>query len=214
MAVFQIRKRRSAGFTLIELLVVIAIIAVLIALLVPAVQKVRDAAYVTQSLNNLKQMGLATQNLATTYRGLVPAGVGWFPRMPSGAVNTPPQGTGNPSNFGTVFYFLLPFIEQDAVYKACTPYTVGTTTGTNSWNGPGGTVVPVFVAPSDPSQPPSGLGAVPTVGSPNPSLGITSYAANGFFFSGDNGLIGTSLTAAPADEIVNGGTKITPFSSK
>src|SRR5262245_12239279 len=109
--------RRWRGFTLIELLVVIAIIAILIALLVPAVQKVREAAARTQSSNNLKQLGLALHNMNDTHKAL-PQTIGWFPTLP-----TPTPATDLlPSPYASLFWHILPFIENEPLYKSYQGY--------------------------------------------------------------------------------------------
>src|SRR5215510_3660005 len=94
--------RSRSGFTLIELLVVIAIIAILIGLLLPAVQKVRSAAARLQSQNNVKQIMLANHSFHDS-NGIVP---------PLSAVLVP--GSGQPVSG---YVWILPYIEQDAVYK-------------------------------------------------------------------------------------------------
>jgi prepilin-type N-terminal cleavage/methylation domain-containing protein len=97
------------GFTLVELLVVIAIIAVLMGLLLPAVQKVREAAGRIQGANNLKQIGLACHNFNDT-NGKLPPAAGWLPALQDGAYG------------GTAHFFLLPFLEQENLYLSSNKY--------------------------------------------------------------------------------------------
>jgi len=113
-------RRRRTGFTLIELLVVIAIIAILIGLLLPAVQKVREAANRMSCTNNLKQIGLALHNHESTN--------GYFPTAgaQSAAVDIPAQTAGFETKGWA--YQVLPYVEQDNLFR------IGQQSGAYGWN--------------------------------------------------------------------------------
>jgi len=172
------RARRSSGFTLFQLLVVLAMLAILIGLLLPAVQKVRQAAARIQSSNNLKQIMLASLNCHDTY-GKFPPLVGHFP---------------NDRGLATLFFYILPFIEQDNLYQS------GEVEKGNysSWhNGAYSKVLKLYVAPQD------------STGGQNNRfedwLALTSYAANFAVFGDRAGFTmqGTSRVASITDGLSN-----------
>lgn len=105
----SVRSRSRLGFTLIELLVVIAIIAVLIGLLLPAVQKVREAANRSTCQNNMKQIGVALHTFHDTNKGFPPG----YSSHPN--INTPTSFTNNNRGWGWAT-FILPYMEQNALF--------------------------------------------------------------------------------------------------
>lgn len=130
-------KRIRPGFTLVELLVVIAIIGVLVALLLPAVQAVREAARRMQCSNNLKQIGLSLHNYESSFRV--------FPAQSSG----PAPGADFAARRGSWFTAVLPFYEQDGLFQSFDP--------TKHWHDPANaqavmTKVPTLICPSAPDR--------------------------------------------------------------
>lgn len=168
---FSSSAKRRRGFTLIELLVVIAIIAILIGLLLPAVQKVRAAAARAACTNNLKQLGLATQNAVNTYNSELPPSFGPYPYGGAWAKT----GTASQVPHGTIFW-LLPFVEQQSVYnlQVGSEYAVA---GTSYWK----TAIKSFICPGDPTN---------TKSTP----GLSSYWQNTLVF-------GTSKLTSPPPNV-------------
>lgn len=164
---------RRRAFTLIELLVVIAIIAILIALLVPAVQKVREAAARTQCANNLKQIGLAFHSHHDQYKAFPTAGNG---ADPARTMNGGTPATYTTQNWGWA-YQILPFIEQGNLYNDSNDANVK------------GFAVPTYFCPTRRAPTVFNISPALANGSVGPRAALDYGGNQGSLVNGENGLV-------------------------
>jgi len=184
-------RARRVAFTLIELLVVIAIIAILIGLLLPAVQKVREAAARTKCINNLKQQGLGLHNYHDTYKTLPQ---GQRPYANPGTSNAPFEGS------WTWMAYILPFIEQDNLARQAKAFA---SSGGSNWYAWYNTAcpmkMPIFTCPADSR----GQEVFPGASSGIQDQALTTYLGNsgttstsldGVLFGATSGATGSQIT--------------------
>ena len=176
---------RRPGFTLIELLVVIAIIAVLIGLLLPAVQKVRESAARMTCQNNFKQIILAVHNYAGANGGRLP---------PANFYMVVNQSTGNVAQ-GSAHFAILPYVEQGSLFVQYTMDRPDPGYGNKLASSGGGAAnvpVPMFGCPSDPTQ----NNDLAIGGSQDGKWGLSCYAYNLVLFGSGGAVSGLGKSCA------------------
>jgi len=184
---------RRRAFTLVELLVVIAIIGILIGMLLPAVQQVREAARRTSCMNNARQLALASLNYESAHMEFPPGWDGWnhsaYPKLIRPFTYRSAPYRGNYYGWG---FFTLPFMEQNNLYDQ---FAINVTWGEDNVDANNnhytGKTLPNFICPSD-NQPTPGKNSIYTSDGLNLPNGVSNYVGN----TGINGWNGHRLDSS------------------